>query len=131
MSVSAAFEWSTPAEAQTNPCRVSAITSPPRDRTMRAVSRRITSSCRRSVSGPAMLRARAEGSTPVEAHDPPLGLGDDLLRHDHDVTVTELGRRDDLRGEIVPLADLGQALDRDDLDHAQSTPVTVIPACAR
>ena len=77
-----------------------------------------------------MLAGAGRGLDAVEAHDPPLGLGDGLLGHDHDVTVTELGRRDDQRGEVVPLADLGQALDRDDLDHARSTPVTVIPACA-
>ena len=47
---SAAFEWSTPADAQTNPWWVSAITRPSRERTTRPVSCRMTSSCRRSVS---------------------------------------------------------------------------------
>ena len=62
MPASGAFEESTPAEAQTNPCRVSAITSGGRLRTIRADSLRITSS-RRGSSPPASSRARSDGST--------------------------------------------------------------------
>src|SRR5205085_1979797 len=53
---------STPAEAQTKPCRVSAMTSGGRVRTRRALSRRITSSRRGSCS-PASSRAWADGLT--------------------------------------------------------------------
>ena len=49
-------------DAQTNPCRVSAITSGGRERTIRAASRRITSR-RRGSSSPASSRAASEGST--------------------------------------------------------------------
>jgi len=59
---SGAFEESTPAEAQTKPCRVSEITSGGRLRTIRADSRRITS-WRRASSSPASSRACSDGST--------------------------------------------------------------------
>src|SRR5947208_7624048 len=61
-SASGAFEASTPAEAHTKPCRVSAITSGGRVRTTRALSLRITSS-RRGSSSAARSRACAEGTT--------------------------------------------------------------------
>src|SRR5207248_2179043 len=57
-----AFEESTPADAQTNPCFVSAITSGGRVRTTRFDSRRITSR-RRGSSLPARRRASSVGST--------------------------------------------------------------------
>ena len=60
---SGAFDASTPAEAQTKPCRVSAITSGGRERMTSLLSRRITSRCRGSPSGPASSRARSDGST--------------------------------------------------------------------
>ena len=98
---SGAFEASTPAEAQTKPWRVSAITNGARVRTIRAASRRITSSCRGSAS-PASSRACAEGSTSSSAHDASLGLGHRLLRDDDDVAVLERrARRRDQRAEVV------------------------------
>ncbi len=57
------FDASTPAEAQTKPCRVSAITSGGRERTTSRLSRRITSARRASPSSPASSIARADGST--------------------------------------------------------------------
>jgi hypothetical protein len=57
-----AFDESTPAEAQMNPCVVSAITSGGRTRTTRAASRRITSIRRGSSSSPAISIASADGS---------------------------------------------------------------------
>ena len=79
---SGAFEWSTPAEAQTKPCRVSAITSGGRARTIRAVSRRIDLDLRagRSLAGEL---ARPVGRLDVvERDDAALGLRDRLLRDD-------------------------------------------------
>ena len=58
-----AFDWSTPAEAQTKPCRVSAITSGGRARTIRRLSRRITSR-RRASSSAASSLAWSDGSIP-------------------------------------------------------------------
>ncbi len=122
VSGSAAFEWSTPAEAQTKPWRVSAITSPPRERTTRTVSDRITSSWRRLVSGPASSRARAEGSTSCEADHPSLRLRDGLLRDHDDVAVGQVCRRRDHRAQVVALADLRQPVDGQDRDHSAVRP---------
>ncbi len=60
MPASDAFEWSTPADAQMNPCWVSVITSGPRSRMIRFASRRITSTSRGSRSSPASSRAFSE-----------------------------------------------------------------------
>ena len=57
------LDASTPAEAQTKPCRVSAITSGGRERTTSRLSRRITSTRRASPSSPASSTARADAST--------------------------------------------------------------------
>ena len=84
-----------------------------------------------SVSGPASSRARSDGSTVVERDDPALCLGDRLLRDDDDVPGLERRGARDERAEIVSLLDLGEALDREDLDHAGGIPVTAIPAWAR
>src|SRR5439155_2134704 len=73
MSGSGAFEPSTPAEAQTKPCRVSAITSGGRVRTSRALSPRITSS-RRGSSPAARSRACADGSTSARRTTRPSAL---------------------------------------------------------
>ena len=59
LSGSGAFEASTPAEAQTKPWRVSAITSGGRARTMRAASRRITSMLARVGAGRELERLLA------------------------------------------------------------------------
>src|SRR2546429_2216345 len=73
VSGSGAFEASTPAEAQTKPGRVSAITSGARVRRIRALSRRITSS-RRGSSFAARSRAWAEGSTSASRTTRPSAL---------------------------------------------------------
>ena len=78
-------------------------------RTMRAVSRRITS-IRRGSRRP---RARAhgrDGSTSSSAHDAPLGLRDRLLRDDDDVAVLELAPRSAIsarRGRRPPRSPAG------------------------
>ena len=65
----------------------------------------------------------------VQIDNATLGLRDHLVRHDEHVTVLKRDRTRDERAEIVALLNLGQALDREDRDHA-STPETRIPACA-
>ena len=50
----------------------------------------------------------------VEPHDPPLGLGESLVRDDDHVAVLELGPIRDQRPEIVALGDLREPLDRED-----------------
>ena len=126
MSGSGAFEESTPAEAQTKPCRVSAITSGGRVRTIRADSRRITSSWRGS-SSPASSRASVGGLDLGQTNDPSLGLRDRLLRDHEDVAVLQLGPLRDQRAEVVSLADLRQPLDRPDRD-GHGRPVSRRPA---
>ena len=88
MSGSAAFEWSTPADAQTKPWRVSAITSAAAraDDPRRLAEDHLELRAGRSP-GPASSRARSDGSTSVERDDPALGLRDGLLRDDDDVAV--------------------------------------------
>ena len=88
-----AFEASTPAEAQTKPCRVRAITSGGRERTTSADSRRITSTCRGSPSSPASSTARGGRLDLVEPDDPALDLRDRLLGDDDDVARLEPARR--------------------------------------
>ena len=91
MSGSGAFDASTPADAQTKPWVVSAMTSGGRKRTIRALSRRIDLE-------PTRIPVAGERSSPLgrldvgEADDPALRLRDDLLRDDDDVAVLELGR---------------------------------------
>ena len=128
MSASGVFEWSTPADAQTNPCRVSAITSGARSRTIRFVSRRITSSSRGSRSPAASSIARSDGSISASDDDAALGLRHDLLRDHDDVVILELDPRGDQRRKVIALLHLGQAEHRQDRDH--STPLTRIPAWA-
>ena len=123
-SGSGALEASTPADAQTKPCRVSAMTKPPRRRTIRTDSRRTASTWRGSWSS-AISRASGDGSS-SSRRTTRLRLGDGLLRDHHDVVVAEVGRLGHQRGEIVALPDLGQALDRSELDHGR--PVRRRPA---
>ena len=104
-----AFEWSTPAEAQTKPWRVSVIRNGGRARTIRAVSLRTTSTSRGSRP-PASSTACGGGLDVLDPHDAALGLRDGLLRDDDDVAVLELRPRRDQRAEVVALLDLGQAL---------------------
>ena len=64
MPASGAFDASTPADAQTKPCRVSAITSGPRARTMRTDSRRIDLDVTRVAVRCRRARARAPTARP-------------------------------------------------------------------
>ena len=89
MPAPGAFEASTPAEAQTKPWRVSAITSGGRDADD---ARRTRAGSPRPGAGrasPASSRARSRRLDLVEPHDAALGLRDDLLRDDDDVAVLE------------------------------------------
>ena len=129
-----AFDASTPAEAQTKPCRVSAMTSGGRERTTRALSRRIASTWRGSRS-PASSQRPLGRLDLVEPDDAALRLRDDLLRDDDDVGVLEpsgaVGRVRQERDEIVALLDLRDALEREDPDLGRHwSPVTRTPACA-
>ena len=104
MPGSGAFEWSTPADAQMNPCRVWAMTSGPRSRDdlLRLAQDRLDLTRVALVAGQlARLRRRLEV---VDPHDPALGLRDRLLRDDDDVAVSQLDEADDERGEVVALA---------------------------
>ena len=119
MPGSAAFEWSTPAEAQTNPCRVSAITSPPRERTMRAVSREDHLELRGGRSPARRARGALGGLDVLERTTRPSAFETTFCATTTTSPSSSSARRGDQRAEIVPLADLGQPLDRDDLDHAR------------
>ena len=63
MSSPGAFEASTPADAQTKPCRVSAITSGGRERTTSRALAQDHLDVARVAVGPASSRARSDGST--------------------------------------------------------------------
>ena len=116
MSGSGAFEASTPAEAQTKPCRVSAITSGGRVRTTRADSRRITSSCRGSPSEPASRRASSEGSISARRTTRPSAFETTFWATHERRRRRAAPPPGDQRGEVVALADLRQPLDRRDRD---------------
>ena len=92
MPGSGAFEWSTPAEAQTKPWRVSAMMNGGRARTIRAVSRRTTSTSRGSRVAGELARPLRRLDV-LDPHDAALGLRDRLLRDDDDVAVLELRAR--------------------------------------
>ena len=81
MSSPLAFDWSTPAEAQTKPCRVSAITSGGRARTIRRLSRRITSR-RRASSSAASVIGLVRRLDPVEMHNTAFDLRHRFLSDD-------------------------------------------------
>ena len=66
----------------------------------------------------------------VEPHHAALGLGDHLLRHDHDVAVLEPDPLRDERRHVVALAHLRDPLDGEDLDARHGMPVTRMPAWA-
>jgi hypothetical protein len=61
----------------------------------------------------------------VEPDEAAFDLRDRLLRDDDDVAVLERRSVGDQRAEVVALAQLGQALDRQDRDHS---PVMLTPA---
>ena len=133
-----AFEASTPADAQTKPCRVSAITSGGRERTTSAASPQD----HLELPGIALLAGeldRARGRLDlVEADDPALDLRDRLLGDDDDVAGLEPAAARAAVGEepreVVPLLELRQAREsgstRISPAHGQWTPVTRRPACA-
>ena len=84
LSAPGAFERSIPALAQTNPWCVSAISSDPRRRTIRRLSRSTISARRGSPSGPASSIARADGVTSRRSATRP----SDLLTALCDTTTT-------------------------------------------
>ena len=126
-----AFDASTPADAHTNPCRVSAITSGGRARTTSRLSRRMTS-IRRASSSPASSRARADGSTSSSRTTRPSTFETAFCA----TTSTSPGSNDaaprDEPGEIVSLLELGEPEHRENAQlAAHGRPVTRIPACPR
>ena len=64
----------------------------------------------------------------VQPYDAALDLRDRLLRDDQDVAVLELDRVRDQRREVVALAQLRDALDREGGESAHGRPTTRTPA---
>ena len=64
----------------------------------------------------------------VEPHDAALDLRDRLLRDDDDVPVLEVDPVRDQRGEVVALAQLRDAFDREGGESAHGRPTTRTPA---
>ena len=127
-----ALEPSTPADAHTNPCRVSAMTSGGRARTTSRASPRITS-MRRGSDLARELSSTLGRLDAGEVDDATLDLRDRLLGDDEDSSWSKpvpraRGLGED-RSEIVSLLELGDPAER---DHAelprQGRPVTRIPA---
>ncbi len=81
-----------------------------------------------------MLQRGVGGLDVLERNHAALRLGHGLLGHHEDVSARETaGPLRSLRkqpGEVVPLLDLGDALQREDLDSGHSRPVSRMPACA-
>ena len=132
MSGPFAFDASTPAEAQTKPWCVSAMTSGGRVRTSSLLSRRMTSS-RRGSSSPGELACPLRRLEVGEMDDAALDLRHGLLGDDEDVARLELPRRrPGGRGEVVSLLELRDPPEREDANLAgHGRPVTRIPACPR
>ena len=134
---SGAFDASTPADAQTKPCRVCAITSGGRLRTTsHALAQDHLEVARVAVRAGELARA-LRGLDVGEAHDAALDLRDRLLRDDDDVAVLEPSgpqrRLVQLAREIVALvAARGspRAAPRVTARAAQGMPVRRTPACA-
>ena len=132
MSGPFALEPSTPADAHTNPCRVSAMTSGGRARktSMRLPEDHLDAP-RIGVAGE--LSSTLGWLDVGEVDDATLDLRDRLLGDDEDVVLVEAraacSRLDEDRGEIVSLLELR---DPEERDHAQlprqGSPVTRIPA---
>ena len=112
-----------PALAQTNPWLVSLMMRSPRRRRMR------TDSC--STRG--LWESGSSGSTANEAV---LGLRHDLLGHDHDVAVGELGvvaehgGLGDEPGQVGADGDLGDAVEAEDGEPAHGVSSVVTPTAA-
>ena len=131
VSAPGAFEASTPAEAQTKPWRVSAMTSGGRLRTTRGG----LAEDHLDMAGVAVscLLAGLLGGLDIgECDHSSLHLGHCLLGHNEDVSGLEAAHSSrcvrEQPGEVVSLLDLGDALQREDRDH--SSPVRRMPACA-
>jgi hypothetical protein len=75
------------------------------------------------------LLSPPRGLNVVQPDDPPLRLGHDLLGHDQDITVFEVGGLVEQSGKIVPLPHLGYPLDGEDADPVHFRPTRRIPAC--
>ena len=145
-----AFDASTPAEAQTNPCRVSAITSGGRERTTVARLAQDPLDLARVALVAGELERALGGLDVVERDDAALDLRDGLLRDHDDVASLEPADaaprpRAGAAAEVVALVELRQAGERDDAQRrrrrrgasltvrrprAQCRPVTRRPACA-
>ena len=101
------LERSTPALAMMKPSRCSTINTPGRWRTTRCDSLKMTSTSRGSLSTcAASVSALRRRPDLREIDIASFGLGDDLLRHHHDVAIrwrqrALLAGRDEQRGEVV------------------------------
>ncbi len=127
MSGPGAFERSMPALAQMNPWWVSAITSDPRRRTIRRLSRSTSSSWRGSPSSPASSIARGEGPTSARSTTRPSALATALCA----ITITSPGSSSGAAattnaGQVGALGDLPGQPQRRDLERHPSS----IPAAA-
>ena len=135
MSGPFAFEASTPADAQTNPCRVSAITSGGRARTISLTLAEDDLETPRVLLSRELARAGGRLDV-VEVDDATLDLRDGLLRDHDDVVRLQAARPSrrfgEERGEIVSLLQLRDPVERDDADFTpHGSPVTRMPAWPR
>ena len=129
-----AFDASTPADAQTKPCRVSAITSGGRDRTTRTLSRRISSRWRgigvgRQLAG---LRRTARRRPATRRGPPPSKRPSARPRprlHRGARPPARRRRRGARRGRRPPRSPAGPRAGRPGA-RRHSSPVTRRPACA-
>ena len=112
-----AFDASTPADAHTNPCRVSAITSGGRLRRISLLSRRTTSS-RRASSSPASSRARSEGSTSSSETTRPSTFETAFCATTRTSRSSNAAASSQQRSEVVALLELGDPAHRDDAQLA-------------
>ena len=127
MSRSGAFDASTPADAQTKPCRVSRDD----ERAARAhdadgFAQDHLDVPRVAVRAGELERTRRRVDV-LQASDAAFRLRDDLLREHDDVAVLERAALRHELGEVRAGGDLGQALERQDRE-AHGSPVTRRPA---
>ncbi len=128
---SGAFEWSTPAEAQTKPWRVSAITSaaagaddPRRLAEDHLELPRVGAPARRARASAARARRRRAGRSGPPPSRPP------SARRRRRRPPRARRRPRSAMPRSSPSRISGRPLDRQDRDHASEMPVTRIPACA-
>ena len=121
-----AFDASTPADAQTNPWRVSAITSGGRERTTSPALAQDHLDLPRVAVRARELDARGRTARRRRAARRALDLRDGLLRDDDDVARLEPAQRArrpraSSAAEVVALRELGQPLERDHADRPRGT----------